>query len=206
MNADGTAMRPAYPGTLAQWRAKGGNAYGYVEAALERIGDLWFASSEDGYREDLLRRMSPGQVAVWSTWQCSGEILNGGFSQLFYNSNGALVHEAIAGFRRLGAKDYAALFERACAVFPEGKVPKDRAARWMALAPSFAGEAAPRDLRDHTLYQHIAEKHEKSWGSLDSALCKLVGNEYFNSNLDKIQSAYVDANPQEFFITTTPGA
>jgi hypothetical protein len=198
--------RPAYPGRLAQWRAKGGSAYEYVETALSRIQALWVSSGESEYLQTLLARMSAGQVAVWSASRCCGEVLNGGFSQLFYNSSGALVDDAIAGFRRLGAEDYAVLFERACAVFPGGKVPKDRAGRWAVLAPFLTVEAAPRDPRDHiSLYQHIAEKHEKSWESLGWALANLVGDGQPDSAFNKILSTYVDAHPREFFIMATPG-
>jgi hypothetical protein len=201
-------MRQPYPGSLAQWQEKGGNANGYVETAISTVNELWFVSDEPGYRQGILARISPGQRAVWSTLQCCGEVQNGGFSQLFYNSNGEMTHDAIAGFRLFGARDYETLFVEACAVFPGGRVPTDRLARWATLDPMFAREAdtfneqlgqEEMHRRMEAVYQRILAKHNHVWDDLESALYKLIGNDYSNSNLEKMLGAYVDSHPAEFF-------
>jgi hypothetical protein len=204
-NAD---MRPAYPGPLAQWPAEGGKARGYVEAALSRIEGLWVASHESSYRERLLARMSPGQRAAWSTRRCWSEVQNGGFSQLFFNSSGDMVHEAIAGFRLLGAHDHAMVFVKACAVFPDGCVPKDRVARWAALdrghardVETFKEQISEEGVRRNMLeaYQRILADHDHVWEGLAPTVIELLGTDYFDTNLDKILSEYVDAHADEFF-------
>jgi hypothetical protein len=72
-----------------------------------------------------LARMTQGQRALYALASVDGEIQNGGFSQLFVNSTGSLVDEAIDGARLFGARTYERLLRRGGRLFPERRVPED---------------------------------------------------------------------------------
>jgi hypothetical protein len=57
------------------------------------------------------------------------EIQNGGLHQFFSNDAGKYAHEALDGLRQIGAMKSASILERAISIFPEHRVPKDRAER-----------------------------------------------------------------------------
>lgn len=57
------------------------------------------------------------------------EVHNGGFAQFFENSDGEFAHEALEALRIIGAQYTAELVQKALALWPKGKVPKDRIER-----------------------------------------------------------------------------
>jgi len=78
----------------------------------------------------------------------SGEIVNGGISQLFSNSSGDRAHETLDSLRRVGAKLCVELLEKSLSLFPGGVAPEDRQKGCELL---FAFEADdPRFLEDLT--------------------------------------------------------
>ncbi|RKQ91885.1 uncharacterized protein DUF4375 [Solirubrobacter pauli] len=83
-------------------------------------------------------RLNPAQLAVYAIYLADFEILNGGFSQFWLNA-GALGPELVPAAERVGSAELAAIFREAEAVWPGGKVPRDRAKR-EALLDQLDGE------------------------------------------------------------------
>jgi hypothetical protein len=59
---------------------------------------------------------------------CQSEVDNGGFDQFFSNSTGLLAPEALAGFRRIGLRDWSSIIEEAMLYFGS-PYPRQRSAR-----------------------------------------------------------------------------
>ncbi len=119
--------------------------------------------------------LTPGQIAIYIAEYGEAEVNNGGFDQFFFNTSGDYAHELPDAFRRIGAPRKAALAERAIAVFPQGKCPRDREKRWEAM-------------------DKIPEADEKLWDKID--------DEYYDTQEDiyDLGVNYVKEHPQEFFL------
>src|SRR4029077_4635801 len=63
----------------------------------------------------------------------SGEVGNGGHSQFFLNPIGAHADETLSPLHSMEFSDLAAILQEACALFPNGFVPKDRSKRELAV-------------------------------------------------------------------------
>ena len=122
-----------------------------------------------------LARLTAGQRALLALHWTVAEVDNGGFDQYFMNSTGDLAHEALAGFRLIGAERSAALLERVFKAFPGGKPPRDQDARAALL------DALSDDERDGRFESH------------DDAFYELVDSELYPR-----AGAYVRAHPQDF--------
>jgi gamma-glutamylcyclotransferase (GGCT)/AIG2-like uncharacterized protein YtfP len=98
-----------------------------IEAVYQAVGKDLFGS--DDQRRDLAER-DPDEAAFYTLVLVGVEIDNGAFAQLFTNSTGDLIGEAIAGAERFGLVEHAQLLRDAsAALFPEG-VPLDQPTRW----------------------------------------------------------------------------
>ncbi len=75
------------------------------------------------------RRLNEGQRAVYAMYVADFEILNGGFSQLWFNASGDLANDLVPAAELVGSPEFAALFRDAAALWPSGKVPRSRAER-----------------------------------------------------------------------------
>jgi Domain of unknown function (DUF4375) len=149
-------------------------------------GEDWpweIASNLDDYiefheREKVLRETmapaTPGQRAIYSCIWYEYEVCNGGHEQFFWNSTGILWDEALAGFIRMGATEYAAILKAAISLFPNGVPAKDRKTRKEQL-------------------EKIPEGH---LDRLDNALYELKKQQ----NFDEILTRYIKIHPDEFFI------
>jgi hypothetical protein len=85
-----------------------------------------------------------------------GEVNNGGFDQLFFNSAGDEVAAMIEALEMIGATKTAAIVRRACARFPAGMPPMDRAERQTLLLDTVSPddeEAFEPDDDDFLLYE-----------------------------------------------------
>lgn len=88
-------------------------------------------------RTEHLERLSPEARLVFLVSCFDGEVHNGGFDQLFFNSLGDHCQEIEACLEVIGAIISRELLCKAMSFFPEGFVPQDRAERqrvWMPLA------------------------------------------------------------------------
>jgi hypothetical protein len=71
-------------------------------------------------------------VLIYAIHMCVCEVNNGGFLQLFWNSIGVLVPEAIEGFKTIGMPSMAAILREAAQPLGD-PYPRDRDERWDAL-------------------------------------------------------------------------
>ena len=70
---------------------------------------------------DVIKTLSPGFLAIYTTLQVEAEVVNGGFNQYFFNSSGDFASEAVAGFELIGTPALARLMERAIAINHENQ-------------------------------------------------------------------------------------
>ncbi|TVZ41436.1 uncharacterized protein DUF4375 [Alteromonadaceae bacterium 2753L.S.0a.02] len=82
---------------------------------------------------EYLERISCEARLVYLLWCFDGEVHNGGFDQLFFNSLGDHCLEILPGLKKVNAKKTFALLEKALLWFPESKPSKDRKTRWKQL-------------------------------------------------------------------------
>jgi hypothetical protein len=62
---------------------------------------------------EVVKQLSSGLKAIYTTMVVEGEVNNGGFNQYFWNSEGRLAEIAVAGFREIGALQFESLLRRA---------------------------------------------------------------------------------------------
>jgi Domain of unknown function (DUF4375) len=131
-----------------------------IEIAYQAVGRDLFNS--DDLRRDLARR-DPDEAAFFTLVLIGSEIDNGGFSQLFTNSTGDLIGEAIAGAEGFGLKEHARLLQDASEELFRGGVPLDHETRlqqWEHLDDAADSVIEALDARwyalDATLEQRLA--------------------------------------------------
>jgi hypothetical protein len=90
-----------------------------------------FAGSDGG--TEYLERIGPDARLVYLLWCFDGEVHNGGFDQLFFNSLGDHCLEILDGLRRIRANKSTELLEKALSWFPESMPSSDRETRWKQL-------------------------------------------------------------------------
>jgi len=147
-----------------------------LDAVYDRIVD---ALNRDGGDEELvLNSATRGERMVYILLSTDYEIGNGGVYQLFWNSPGRYVDEAVDSARSIGADEYANLLQNAAkAMFPGG-VPEATGVRRRKLGcPGFCEQSY---LNKH---EHVNE--------LDS--------EWKARSFDPQLRGYVRAHPGEFF-------
>ncbi len=90
--------------------------------------EIVFAGSNGN--TEYLERISPEARLVYLLWCFDGEVHNGGFYQLFFNSLGDHCLEILAGLKKVNAIKSYGLLEKAMRWFPESKPSLDREKRW----------------------------------------------------------------------------
>jgi hypothetical protein len=103
----------------------------YWEALEPRCEEINIYEGPDKYAESVaaLPRLV---VLLYATHMCGSEVDNGGFLQLFWNSTGVSVPEAIAGYTAMGMTNLAAIVSKAASTLGQ-PYPRDRKERWGAL-------------------------------------------------------------------------
>ncbi|MBN2302471.1 MAG: DMP19 family protein [Lentisphaerae bacterium] len=89
--------------------------------------------------------LSHSELVVLAIDWLQSDVNNGGYHQYFYNSYSDLAQEAVNGLREIGANRMAEITEKACSIFPDSNVPKDRNERQTLLEK--AGEKGETILR-----------------------------------------------------------
>ncbi len=125
--------------------------------------------------QQTMEGTTPGQRVIYACTWYDYEVCNGGHQQFFWNSTGILWDEALAGFTKMGAVEYAAILKAAVSLFPNGTPSKDR----------------------NTRKDQLSKIREDDLDRLDKALYELKEQQSF----DDILNRYVMAHPQEFFIS-----
>jgi hypothetical protein len=97
--------------------------------------------------EPAVRRLNAGQRAVYAMYLADFEILNGGFAQLWANSSGAVAADLVQAAERVGSPEFAAIFRDAEALWPGGRIPRDRERREQLLDSLPGDELAALDER-----------------------------------------------------------
>lgn len=98
-------------------------------AVIEPLWDAVVFSRGPRAVAETLGLATAGQRALLAVDWCQKEVQNGGFEQFFLNPTGVLSHEALEGFRLLGASAYAELLKQALRAFPGGVAPPTRGER-----------------------------------------------------------------------------
>lgn len=86
--------------------------------------------------------------------RCYGEVTNGGFLQLFDNSTGVLVPEAVEAFRKIGMPKTADIIEKAMS-FLGASYPRERKERHNAIDSCWETAKDEWDVLDTAFYQHV---------------------------------------------------
>jgi len=89
---------------------------------------------DDGNIE-YLERISKEARLVYLLWCFDGEIHNGGFDQLFFNSLGDHCSEILDSLQFVGAVKSVELLKKAMAWFPNSLPSTDREKRWQQMEP-----------------------------------------------------------------------
>ncbi len=113
---------------------KFGDFYKSEEPALDvfkQCHEIVFFGS-DGNTE-YLERISSKARLVYLIWCFDGEVHNGGFDQLFFNSLGDHCLEIFEALRKLNAMKSYVLLEKAIGWFPNSAPSSDREERWKQL-------------------------------------------------------------------------
>ena len=106
--------------------------------------EIVFAGS-DGNTEHLERISSEARL-VYLLWCFDGEVHNGGFDQLFFNSLGDYCLEILGGLQKINATKSAKLLKNALRWFPESSPSTDRQKRWEQLKAYEGDEEYESDL------------------------------------------------------------
>jgi Domain of unknown function (DUF4375) len=120
-----------------------------VHDPLDRIGEVYKAVGKDLFGSEHLRVDLDGrdqdEAAFFTLVLVAAEIDNGGFAQLFTNSTGELIGEAITGAHRFGLSEHARVLVDASGQLFPGGVPLDhktRLQRWDDLIHTIGGPGA----------------------------------------------------------------
>lgn len=142
-------------------------AYDLFNACLEIV-----FSGSDGNTEYLDRIGSEARL-VYLLWCFDGEVHNGGFDQLFYNSLGDHCLEILDGLKKIKALKSASLLEKALRWFPESNPSTNQEERWKQLEP----------YEDHEEYESDLDKLDTEFYKYEDNLAGLLHN-YVRSNKD----------------------
>lgn len=103
------------------------------EPALDVFNNcLDIVFDEDGCTEHINRITDKAKV-VYLLWSFDGEIHNGGFDQLFYNSLGDHCSQILNALKLINAHKSTELLEAALKWFPNSSPSSDRSLRWEQL-------------------------------------------------------------------------
>jgi hypothetical protein len=112
-----------------------------------RLVDLAEGPATRFWRVDFEVLSGPERV-FRAVWELEGEVNNGGFSQYFFNSSGALAPFVVDALRSIGANQTAQLLERAVNVVgkqTDWQVDASRRARLQVLAGNAVAELTDLD-------------------------------------------------------------
>jgi hypothetical protein len=96
------------------------------------IARIWHELETPSAPDPRYNRLNPGQRALYVLQWADAEILNGGFDE-FWAAAGYFAPDLVSAARRVGAPEFEALFRDAAALFPSGRIPRDRDERQKLL-------------------------------------------------------------------------
>jgi hypothetical protein len=145
---------------------EGADAFGRLHAVHE--------AAVDHLEDDRVDELTPGMRAVTILFVVVGDIDNGGFASLMYNSSGRWVGHAVDAARLVGAARHADLFEQ-------------------FVATALGGDAGMSDEERNRRLEAMSKEDEKALEALDTAF-------YALPPVDDLLDAYVNTHPREFFV------
>lgn len=89
------------------------------QAVFDNLSIHFETDYKDEY--DMVKRMSKGQQAIYTTFLVESEVNNGGFNQFYFNSSGIFAEMAIGGFQLIGAEKFANIMIEANRIYTENK-------------------------------------------------------------------------------------
>lgn len=165
----------------------------YLYAAIGSIASGW-KFDEPEWRHVNQPRLNEDQIGVFAIWNVTGQIENGGITQVFYNSYGELAEEALQGARRFGLSQLADILEEAYDRFAR-PVPIDREDRWRLLEKM--ARMQPHDSENMEAVSEIFTKCASVFDDLDDRYFDIL-NESGESILITL-ARIVEARKESFF-------
>ena len=150
---------------------RGGDPYSAIE-------HIWKSFKTPYESDPRYAELTPGQRSVYALEWAQAEIDNGGFAQFFTNSTGFFAADLPGAARRVGLDRHAQLFSRANALFPEGRVSRDR---------------ETRERQFDSASDRLGERMDATLEELDDRFYDM------EDEFDRALERYVDAHPDEFF-------
>lgn len=131
--------------------------YGSTDPAYEifKVAQRTVFDRGDGTTEHIDRLSKEGRL-VYLLWCFDGEVHNGGFDQLFFNSLGDYWEELLDGLLVVGAKRSHELLASALSWFPDSSPSTSRQLRWSQLKTYCQGAAYEKDIErlDSEFYKY----------------------------------------------------
>ena len=134
---------------------------------LDRVFD------EGDETTEHLDRIGSEARLVYLLWCFDGEILNGGFDQLFFNSLGDHCFEILDSLCEVGALVSSKLLRKAMTWFPESRPSPDREERWRQLEP----------FREDVKYEEALNELDDKFYEYEDNLAELL-HTYVRDNLE----------------------
>lgn len=185
-----------------RYESLAGDPWEVVGAAFDHV---WGEDVSDDERVRRFAQLTRGQRVIVPLSSLHAESINGGLCQYFYNVGSMFCHEAFDGLVTLGAR-HSEILARALGGFPNGRVPRRREDRLLAL---YAGdrERLKREL-DAALRAraHPTTPRNVDWADVRiERLLEHLTHEYFKleekrrtSVEQRLAARYVRKNLREF--------
>jgi len=102
---------------------------------------------------EILKGMTTGQQAIYSTWEVEAEVNNGGFNQFYFNSSKQFSDMAVLGFEIIQAHQFADLMREANKTYVKNKDWLERFDDGTVESFSKSYESNPLNPLDEKFYQ-----------------------------------------------------
>lgn len=201
------------PAAIKARKAQKLNLYDLVEYAASRLCEAW-RWDNPARAAELTQQATPELLALWAILNVDGQVCNGGFNQLFYNSYGELAEQALQGFALFGMHDYVRILEQAYAIFPERPITANRAQRIELLeAMTYDGDGEPpasiKSARQPLAYfSALAQSNRERWDALETEYYGLIDKKIavpgYNSAFYLPLCVFIAEHQEAFF--QIPGA
>lgn len=167
------------------------NALDLPWLAIEPVWHFLYPDGDGDRTAARVKRVTAGQLAIFTTWWLDSEVCNGGFSQYYENGSGHYAAEALHGLELIGASEFSELHRQSMRIFPGSNPPKRRTERVAALYRAFG--QSPDDEKG----PNRESKAGKFLDALESRYYKLLERD--GDLLRRYQAAYVRSHLDEFF-------
>src|SRR5262245_13480016 len=129
------ARAPTFRITREEYESLGEDPW---EAAGPAFEHIWGDDHSDQERLRRFAQLTPGQRVIVPLSSLHADVVNGGLCQYFHNPGSMLCQEALDALIALKAR-HSEILARAMAIFPDGRAPREREGRLLAL---YAGDHA----------------------------------------------------------------